>query len=72
MRRRRPLAMTDELEKVLHKCPAGLAARLIGVSMSTLHNWRRDGRIKTGKSPTGRFTYDVTPWVKPGEKAKVA
>ena len=55
--------MADELQNVLERCPAGLAARLIGVSVPTIHNWRKAGKIEASKTPGGKFTYDVRPWV---------
>jgi predicted site-specific integrase-resolvase len=55
--------MTDELQNVLEKCPAGLAARLIGISVATLHNWRKDGRVRAAQTPGGKYVYDVRPFV---------
>ena len=56
--------MTDELQNVLERCPAGLAARLIGISVPTLHAWRKAGTIEATQTPAGKYVYDVRPWVK--------
>jgi predicted site-specific integrase-resolvase len=55
--------MTEQLQTELAQCRAGLAARLIGISHQTLNNWRRDGRIAARKDPSGRWHYDVRPFL---------
>ena len=37
---------------------AGKAAKLLGVSVRTLQQWDRDGKLKASRSPSGRRLYN--------------
>jgi predicted site-specific integrase-resolvase len=39
----------------------------VGVSIGTLHNWRKSGRIEAVKTPGGQWEFNVRPFV--GAKA---
>jgi DNA-binding transcriptional MerR regulator len=56
--------MTDNLSRELAACSAGQAARIVGVSVQTLNNWRKAGRIEAKQDAAGRYRYDVRPFVK--------
>jgi predicted site-specific integrase-resolvase len=60
--------MTEELERELARCGAGQAARLIGISVPTLHAWRKAGKIEARQTPAGKYVYDVRPWVQKAGK----
>ena len=55
--------MTKQLDSELAKCRSGLAARLCGVSVQTMHVWRKAGKITAVKDVSGRFLFDVRPFV---------
>ena len=61
--------MTEQLQGELARCPAGMAARLVGVSQQTLRAWAKAGKIVAFKGAGGRYAYDVRPFV---QKAEVA
>ena len=61
--------MTDQLDSELARCPAGMAARLLGVTPQTVRNWHRQGKIAAEPLPNGRFRYDVRPFVGKAGKA---
>jgi predicted site-specific integrase-resolvase len=54
--------MSDTLKDALKRCPAGMAARILGVSPGTLRNWHRAGRLKAERTATGRYLYDLTDY----------
>lgn len=62
--------MTDGLQSELSRCRVGQAARLVGVSVPTLHNWRKAGRIEAEQSPGGRWLFDVRPFVEKATAGK--
>src|SRR5262245_39079147 len=53
--------MTQQLETELARCSPGMAARLIGISTTTLHSWRKLGKIGALQTPAGRWLFDVRP-----------
>jgi predicted site-specific integrase-resolvase len=57
-------AMTEQLQNELARCRSGQAARLLGVTVMTLHNWRRAGKIEAEQDAAGRYLFDVRPFVK--------
>jgi hypothetical protein len=60
----------DNLKDALRRCPAGVAARILGVnSTTTLRNWWLAGRLKAERLPNGRYLYDVADYLaRHGEK----
>jgi hypothetical protein len=62
------IPVTEQLQNELAKCPAGMAARLVGVSIRTLNNWRKAGRIDAEQTPAGRWLFDVRPFLQKAEK----
>jgi hypothetical protein len=61
--------MTEQLDQELARCRSGQAARLAGVSVQTMHVWRQKGRIKAVQDASGRWLFDVRPFVKGETKA---
>jgi len=52
--------MNDRLKDTWKRCPSGLAAKVLGVSVSHLRNLRAAGRVKAERTPNGHYLYDVT------------
>lgn len=55
--------MHPNVENYLSECPGTVAAKLLGVSVGTLRNWRLAGRLKAKQGAGGRWLYDVRPLV---------
>jgi predicted site-specific integrase-resolvase len=62
---------TDGLGDVLKAAPAGLAARVLGVSVGTLRRWRLEGVIEATTTAGGHHRYNVAEYVE-RTKAKAA
>ena len=41
------------------RIPVGEASRILGVSITTLRRWEREGRITPGRTPGGQRRYSV-------------
>lgn len=41
------------------RIPVGEAARILGVSITTLRRWEREGRITPGRTPGGQRRYSI-------------
>jgi predicted site-specific integrase-resolvase len=56
------MTATEKLgEHILAECPAALACELLGVSYSTLNNWRRSGKVKGVQGLNKRWRFDLRP-----------
>lgn len=62
--------MTEQLSSELARCPTGMAARLLSVSVRTLHAWRVTGRIGAEQTAAGRWLFDVRPFLAEGKREK--
>lgn len=64
--------MTEiDARKALTRVPSGMAAEMLGVTVQTLRNWHKRGRIEAERTRAGRMLWDVARYLEneAGEKA---
>jgi predicted site-specific integrase-resolvase len=62
--------MTEtDARKALTRVPSGMAAEMLGVTVATLRNWHKRGKIEAERTRAGRLLWDVAGYLESESKA---